>query len=176
MPGGLLREKFRIYLKGEDMDMTDELTILKEITTVLKRDFMAKAKEVAERSRNNISFNVADFVNISLNDYIAEHEEFGIVMVQSSGYQSDNTLGRDAINEINYEIQVITLDKGDTATEISIIRMAIAELLLREDLDFLSSCSLVIESTEPFPLEFGPKEARIKHVLSGVTVKVSLGI
>lgn len=157
------------------MPYSNERTILKEIQTKLNADFMAKAKEIAARSGDEITFNVKAFSDASLNDLLIEHEEFGLIYVQNGSYESQPSLGNSVVNTILINIQVIAIDKGDLPKDVSIIRMTLAELLLSEDYDFENSSNIKIDGTEPTPLDFGAKGSTIKYVASGVIARFQLG-
>ena len=157
------------------MPYSNERTILKEVQTRLNEGFMDKAREIAQRSNDPVEFNIATFSDMSLNDLLIEHEEFGLIYVQDSGYESQPSLGNSVINTVLVNIQAIIIDNGNLARDVSLIRMTLAEMLLNEDYDLENSSSIKVESTEPTPLDFGAKEDSIKYVASGVVARFQLG-
>ena len=157
------------------MVYSNERTILKELQTVLNNKLMDMVRTVAQRSEDEVVFNVAQFSDASLNDQLIEHEEFGLIFVDDSGYESEPEVGQSVINTVRIGCQAIIIDRGNLARDISLLRMALAELILNSDFDFETFSSTKVESTKPTPLDFGAKDSSIKYVASGVVAIFKLG-
>lgn len=158
--------------------MVDELSILKELTSVVQARFDSRAIAIAQRSNSAKTFNVTDFSNFSLEDQQIKHEEFGLVHIVNSTYQVQDIVNgpHDAVQTVVYSIQVIIQDKGDLATQVSLARMALAETLLKEEFDLERFYDYVIEGTQPTPLDFGAKNDTIKYVMAGISLSLQMAV
>lgn len=156
--------------------MINELKILKEIRDRFNTDFMRVAEEIGHASGENPNFNIDEFSDLSPADQLAKSDEFGLINIINTSYQTQDTLERAMIQTISLAVQVVIIDRGDIAKQISIARMALVEIVQKSDFDFMRYAGLDLSSTEPTQLEFqGPGDNNC-YFLVGIVLQLKIGI
>ena len=153
----------------------NELTILKQLQTELNNNFNTNKDKVATASGATTSLNITKFQSKSLNEQILEDDYIGLIYIKSTTYNVADSPHPQGTQEIMYSIQCIFPDNGDLTTDISIAQMAIKDTILDHKQAVSAYGGMVIQSTEPTPLEFGPKGDTITYVMAGLTATITIG-
>lgn len=155
----------------------NEIELVKELVRLYNDNFETKAAEIATASELTKQFTVTNFSDLSLDDALVKHEEFGLIYAESSDweFQFRNGPNKAGINTVTINIQVILAEKENTFAQIAIARQALVRLLLDDDLEFLfQNTNFQITSTTP--IDISPKGTENRYIGCGIKVAFKIGV
>ena len=159
------------------MYSTNELFIRDEIATAMNQDFNSAAERVVDALGQDYSktFNISSFETTSPEEILRKADEFGTVYIGQSDFKRVGKLGQKHLtNEIVIEVIAWILKKGDDTNQVSILRMALVEVMRNREFDFEKYSDWEIESSGS--IDFSPETTENIYTGSGIIVKVKTGI
>ena len=154
--------------------IVNEIIIRKEIIKVLDKQFNLLAVDIAAVSDVTKSFKDVSFSSKSLNDELVKNDQFGLVYIGDVDYEVSKDKERSALVTIPYTIQVIFLDKGNLTDQISLIRMTLVDIILKEDWAWMRFAEIQITSTTPVDIK--ASENGILYMSAGILLTVKIGV
>ena len=157
--------------------MINELTIRNDLKEMMDTYFNAELRKSADIAGISNVFTVNNFSLAALGDSLLEHDYVGIIHIINSEYAVQPINNNSAEQEIDYSIQVIFPDDGDWATDVSLVRDALAKVVLNSDYRSLAlnaSADIKITSTQPESLDFSA-DGGGAYTIAGIIVTIKIG-
>lgn len=156
--------------------MFNEITLRNKIIDKCNSDFMNNVRKTAVLSGVEAKFDVKEFTEMTLDEAIIKHVEFGIVYPVESSFEFSGLPHSIIMNEITFMIEVCFIARKQLANQISLIRIGLVNTMANLEEDIIEMSGIRIETTSPIDFGALDDDNDTRYVGCGINAKLKIGM